>query len=298
MRLSGKLFLSICVAASCVALSPTAASALTPVKAPACPNTFTVLHNDHIGPMQVPAGAYQFTTNGGISCVAAATRFSAFLYDFDGVLPRPWRLNARSRTFTRGNSGQSFTAKPVTTPVNGLVCPSTFQVLHNDRIGNFAVPAGQYTITRLSTRVGCAQAAIWFAQFLDYPNGKLPKPWSVDAKTGTFREGVSTQLGFSVKRTGNAGGGGGRYPFIGAQCPGSFTVDHNDMIGPLFFPRGKYKLILLPDGGITCTQAGKLFAQFLDYPNGRLPRPWVLNANTGSFTRGRGSNVGFVVKPL
>ena len=43
-------------------------------------------------------------------------------------------------------------------------CPSTFTVLHDDRIGTFQVPAGHYQLTTLdSSRLSCAAAADAFS---------------------------------------------------------------------------------------------------------------------------------------
>src|SRR5918996_1301380 len=77
-------------------------------------------------------------------------------------------LNGSTRTFTRGSGGSAgFSVAPATTPSggggghhpHGAVCPGTFQVLHNDRIGSFAVPAGSHTITLLGARrLRCGRA--------------------------------------------------------------------------------------------------------------------------------------------
>ena len=57
-----------------------------PVAAGTCPGTFRVLHDDHIGPLAIPKGAYTITTQ-GIGGARAANRLAAFLQDFDGRLP-------------------------------------------------------------------------------------------------------------------------------------------------------------------------------------------------------------------
>ena len=48
-----------------------------------------------------------------VSCARAADLFADFLQAFDGVLPRPWRMNVRAATFTRGGSGEGFSVKGV-----------------------------------------------------------------------------------------------------------------------------------------------------------------------------------------
>ena len=74
----------------------------------ACPS-FRVLHNDRIGPASLPAGSYEVTpaAGSGLSCAAASRLFTRFLEDYDGVLPRPWRVVAQGSgkaTFTRGSA--------------------------------------------------------------------------------------------------------------------------------------------------------------------------------------------------
>ena len=58
-----------------------------------CPS-FRVLHDDRIGPAVLPAGNYAITIDptSGLACGAAAKLFARFLEDYDGVLPRPWRV--------------------------------------------------------------------------------------------------------------------------------------------------------------------------------------------------------------
>ena len=47
---------------------------------------------------------------------------------------------------------------------------------------------------------------------------------------------------------------------------------------------------------MTCARASRYFTQFLQDFDGKLPSPWVLDVETGSFMRGS-RNVGFRVKP-
>jgi hypothetical protein len=277
-----------------------------------CPGTFEVLHNDHIGRLSLPAGPYVIDVldSSRLSCASASDLFRQFLEDFDGRLPRPWVLNVSSRTFTRGSG--STTGFQVTRwwggggggggrhPATGLACPGFFHVLHNDHIGRLRLPAGEYRITLLSlNRISCARASRYFAQFLQDFDGRLPQPWVLDVETGSFMRG-SRNVGFRVKPTGappNPNTGGGRNPPRGQRrCPGTFRVLHRDRIGRLRLPAGRY-LITLLSNRLSCRSASRRFSQFLDNPSGRLPRPWVLNTGTGTFSRGRGSRTGFRVKP-
>jgi hypothetical protein len=72
-----------------------------------CP-TFRVLHNDRIGSVNLPKGTYQMTALGGLSCAKASSLFRDFLQQFEGNLPGRWRLQGRTATFLRGNSGKGF----------------------------------------------------------------------------------------------------------------------------------------------------------------------------------------------
>jgi hypothetical protein len=180
-----------------------------------CPATFHVLHDDRIGNLELQAGNYQVTVRGGLSCAASSQWFARFLQDWDGVLPRPWRLNVNAQSFSRGNSGVGFSVVRVANPNGGggggrhpgygALCPGTFRVLHNDRIGALRLPRGQYTITRLSAVGGpsCARASRLFTNFLDNDySGILPGRWALDPQTGTFRRGAGS-FGFRVKPAGD-----------------------------------------------------------------------------------------------
>lgn len=82
------------------------------------------------------------------------------------------------------------------------------------------------------------------------------------------------------------------------RCPGTFRVLHNDLIGPLRFPAGPYYLNILNGSRmLTCASSVQLFRAFLDRPDGSLPPPSVIDAQTGTFLRGRGSSTGFRAKP-
>jgi hypothetical protein len=199
------------LALALVALAALAVGAGSASAAPvACPNTFHVLHNDHVGKLKLPEGHYTLTVldDQRISCSHAATLFTKFLEDFDGKLPGNWRVIVRLKEFRRGHSDVGFSVAKGShsghggghhPSGSGKVCPGTFQVLHNDRIGRLKLPAGKYMLTRLTkTSPSCSQVSDLFARFLERPEGNLPAAWRLEAKTGTFiRRG--TPRGFRVK---------------------------------------------------------------------------------------------------
>jgi hypothetical protein len=175
-------------------------------------------------------------------------------------------------------------------------CP-LFHVLHNDRVGDLRLPQGWYRIKPFNPdKLSCAKAASLFAQFLQDFDGNLPGRWRVRVKKSAFQRGRS-DVGFYVKRTGNSGGGGGgggKHPAEGRACPNLFTVLHNDRIGKLDLPKGKYRITLLRKLKPSCQRAATLFAQFLERPDGKLPAPWKLDPETATFKKRPG--VGFRVK--
>ena len=173
-------------------------------------------------------------------------------------------------------------------------CPSTFTVLHDDRVGELRLPAGDYTVTVLDSELlTCAHAGDLFRQFLEDFDGRLPRPWRLDASTATFTRGAGD--GFSVARAvaPSGGGGGGHHP-SGTTCPAYFHVLHDDFVGALELPPGEYRITLLAVGRLTCERAAERFADFLTDFDGRLPRPWVVDPQTATFSRG--AHVGFRVK--
>ena len=174
-----------------------------------CPSTFAVQHNDRIGSLQLPKGAYQVRVD-RITCAQASGLFAAFLNDYDGRLPAAWRSTVRgtgeglfarsgtragafavSLTRSRGGGG--------TRPVSTLVCPSPFRVLNDDQVGLLSLPAGRYRLTRLSAlSPACAQLPSLFQTFLQDPDGILPGGWTVLPEDGTFVRG-SLSYGFRVE---------------------------------------------------------------------------------------------------
>jgi hypothetical protein len=310
-RTRSLLLAAAALAAAAALLSPASASAQAG-SPNVCPATFAVLHDDRIGSMSLPAGPYTVTllNPSVLTCAQASDLFRQFLEDWNGRLPRPWVASAATRTFRRGSgSSVGFSVAPAGSHggggggghyPHGSACPGTFRVLHNDHIGTFAIPRGVYRITLLSVgRMTCSQASSNFARFLQDFDGILPTPWFLDPETGSFMRG-SRNVGFRIKEMVGPpnpnGGGNGTHP-TGNRCPGTFRVLHNDRIGRLRLPRGPYRITLLSGGGLSCSAASRLFTQFLDDFDGVLPRPWILSVRTGTFTRGRGSDTGFRVKP-
>lgn len=270
-----------------------------------CPATFQILHDDHVGAMSLRAGAYVITTN-GISCAAASALFTQFLEDYDGHLPSPWVANVSRRSFTRSGSSTGFSVKrgtfppaPPSPPAPGspTVCPATFSVLQGSRIGSVQFPRGAYRTTLLSGGVGCQQASQLFAAFLDDADGKLPDGWRVSSLSGSARGGRFTSPQgtiFQEQFSGSSTGGGGSSPNGSVSC-GPFRVLSNDRIGSLYLPRGTYNVSTLSADALSCAQAARQFTSFLNAA--AMPSSWVLDAATGTFTRGTGSSAGFRIKP-
>jgi hypothetical protein len=61
------------------------------------------------------------------------------------------------------------------------------------------------------------------------------------------------------------------------QCPSPFTVLHNDSIGPAVLPQGSYMITVIQPG-LQCATASRLFTQFLQDFDGRLPGGWQVVA--------------------
>lgn len=275
--------LTVAIAAG--AIAPATASAQS---ATTCPATFQVLHNDRIGALKLPAGAYQITAT-GLSCAEASRRFTQFLQDWDGNLPSPWRVVASRSQFVRGTSGTNFTVRRVTTPASPGTCAGTFAIFEPVSAAGLRIGLGHWALS-VAGGLSCTTAFQVFAQTAD--TNLVPPGWTVDPATNTFRRGGQS---FVAANQGDAPSGIGRS--TGTRCTATFRVLNNDRIGSLRLPRGNYLITLLPGSGLTCPVASDLFAAFLRHPDGRLPRPWRLNAQTATFTRGSGSSIGFHVEP-
>jgi hypothetical protein len=173
----------------------------------------------------------------------------------------------------------------------GTACPGDFRVLHNDHIGSWSVPGGDYRITILpgSGSLSCQRAANRFARFLDDYDGVLPGSWVLTSSkpaVATFTR--ATGGGFRVKPDSASGGGptpggGGRVYPSGQRCPDTFQVRHQDQIGALPVPAGAY-VITVSAKGPACPIASSDLAAFLQRPDGKLPGGWRLDVGRGKFT--------------
>jgi hypothetical protein len=301
------------VAGVLAAAAPAQAQTPAPVAA-VCPALFHVLHDDSVGSLVLPQGRYRITTfgTGAPNCSHASDLLRQFLEDWDGQLKRPWVVNAAIGGFTRGSGTTGFTVTPAPPgtpdaggggrhPATGSDCPGLFQVLHTDFIGAVEVPAGWYRITVLSIGgLSCAQASTLFAQFLQDFDGRLPGGWALDPGTATFMQRNSPNTAFRVEAATPSeprNDDRGSHPGTGAnRCPASFRVQNNDRIGALRLPAGRYRITSY--GRVNCTAAASLFTDFLQHPDGRLPRPWRLDADAGAFWRGASQANGFRAKPV
>jgi len=105
-----------CVACLLIGLFAAAFALPQSAGAAGCPN-FHVLHDDRIGPAVFPAGSYAVepAAGSGLTCADASRLFTRFLEDWDGVLPRPWRVRAQTATFFKpaNPTRSAFRVEPV-----------------------------------------------------------------------------------------------------------------------------------------------------------------------------------------
>jgi hypothetical protein len=177
------------------ALSVLALSGAGTASAATCPS-FKVLHNDRIGPANLPAGNYTVTTDTGLSCQAASQLFTRFLQDWDGNLPKPWRVVAEGTgkaSFTRGSQPGFSVARSGGGEGGGgnnelgRLCSGTFTVNASTDVGPLFFPKGQYlTYIPAQSGITCRRASVLFTKFLAAPEGQLPFPWRVKTQTATF----------------------------------------------------------------------------------------------------------------
>jgi hypothetical protein len=253
--------------------------------APACPGTFTVLHNDRVGRMAVPRGAYAVRTT-GVSCVTAAKLIDRFLDDADGVLPGGWTTAASGIGFTNPATGATITLGTPSRPVGPGGCAGTFAVLHSDRIGALSLPAGAYVIR--TRGMSCATASRQFAYFLYHDfAGRLPSGWTLNVSARRFAHGSAS---FTLTRTGGTSGGG-VHPNLAITCPGTVTLGAGTSIGSLVLPAGRYYVNVFSN--YSCPNATAAFKRFA--AAGALPAQWTLEPQTGTFLLGR---EGFQVEPV
>lgn len=154
-----------------------------------CPGTFTVLHNDHIGRLKLPAGEYQITTK-RLHCWFDIQKLQLFLASYEsGNLPRPWKVIPAQKKIQRSTNSW-FTLKRVgrkpiggTSTPNSSSCSTNFLVVNSTQIDGTPVAAGRYTIVTLGS-YSCRTASTMFKQFL--AAGKTPLEWTFVPETGLF----------------------------------------------------------------------------------------------------------------
>jgi hypothetical protein len=279
------LSLSVIVAAV-VGMS---AAASSPADVARCKTSFTVLHNDRVGALQIPKGQY-FMTPVGLNCVAASELFTRFLDDFDGVLPGGWRADAATRSFVNPLTNQSIAiGSPLSPkPSSRGVCPGTFTVEHNDRIGRLSLRAGKYQLT-VRGGLACSTASSQLAFFLFHDfAGTLPRPWKLNLAARRFSKGKSS---FTVKFVSKSGksGGGGVHPNLAVTCPNTVSIAAPVTLNSLIIPAGSYYVNVFSN--LSCSSASSFFRQFAT--SGQLPAQWTLQPDTATFLRG---NEGFQIE--
>jgi hypothetical protein len=305
LRSSRLIPLGALVAASLlIAIVAAGAAPAAPAKCP----TFRVLHDDRIGSVSLPAGTYGVSPT-KLSCATASDLFTEFLDDWDGKLPRPWKIKGNGvgkATFT-GSGGQRFSVARGggggggggggQHPASGLVCSTRLAITADERIGALKLAKGTYIIDRLSTTSpSCDQDIDLATSFLADFDGKLPDGWVVLPDDGTFVRG-SVTYGFRLEPASGGGKHPHRFPASATRCGPTFHVLHADHVGRLRFPAGQYWLYVLKGSTVSCSQAPKFFALFLARPAGDLPKPWIIDTSTGTFLRGKGGSTGFRAKP-
>ncbi|HKF83899.1 MAG TPA: hypothetical protein VKB23_13175 [Solirubrobacterales bacterium] len=117
-----------------------------------------------------------------------------FLEDWDGNLPKPWRVSAEGSakaSFTRGGL-PGFTVSLTSgggggSSELGALCAGTFTVNAGSDVGPLYFAKGPYLLY-IPTRsaITCRRASVLFTRFLASPGGMLPAPWRVATQTATF----------------------------------------------------------------------------------------------------------------
>lgn len=110
------------------------------------------------------------------------------------------RLQALTAVLAAALASAAPAAPATAAPGDRVVCPGSFQVQNNDRIGKLELPAGAYRIT--VRRMSCQDATAKFRRFLKLPSGDLPNNWEVRPKKAKIRNPTNGKS-FRVKRTGS-----------------------------------------------------------------------------------------------
>ena len=153
-------------------------------------------------------------------------------------------------------------------------------------VGKLSLPAGPYTIT-VRGGLSCASASDLFRQFLEDWDGRLPRPWALNVRRPRSRAGANGDTGFSVKRTSvpqwrrrwRQAPGQRREPV--RPSSGCCTTTASAAQGRA----GNYRITTLAVGRISCAAPPPVRRVLQDF-DGRLPRPWFLDPQTGTFLRG------------
>jgi len=193
------------------------ATAFAPAGAGAagCPS-FRVLHNDRIGPAVLPAGNYSVTPapSSALNCANASRLFTRFLEDWDGVLPRPWRVvsQGRGRAAFRRAGALGFTVARIGGGGGGnnrlgVLCRNSFTVNTGTRVGPLQFPRGEYLLyIPPRSGISCRRASVLFTRFLGAPGGRLLNPWRVRVQTATFfKPAHAARSAFRVEAATGAG---------------------------------------------------------------------------------------------
>jgi hypothetical protein len=188
-RLATSAALALVAALSLIALIGPGSAAAAP-----CPS-FKVLHNDRIGAANLPAGNYEIKVKAGLSCEEGSQLFTRFLQDWDGNLPKPWRVVAEGSgkaSFTR-NGQPGFSVERIGGGGGGgnnelgKLCTDSYTVNAGSDVGPLFFAKGQYALyLPAKSAITCRRASVLFTRFLAAPGGRLPSPWRVQTQTATF----------------------------------------------------------------------------------------------------------------
>ena len=275
-----------------------------------------MLHDDTVGALYLPKGNYTITLldPAALSCAEASDLFRQFLEDLDGRLPRPWVVDAQASTFTRGAQRlrglQRRSGRPAAAAVaaaatirRGTICPGTFQVLHDDHIGTFAVPKGHYLVTLLVGRPDQLRSKA--AAYLGALPGRLRRRPARARGSSTPRPARSCaarrNVGFRIKELAGppapaAAAAAAPTRAASAARPRS-GCSNNDSIGRLRLRKGPYRITLVGRGGLVPARLAavpELPAGLRGHASAALE---ARTSQTATFTRGGSRSAGFRVKP-
>lgn len=277
-----RLVLALTIVATAAAVTASTSLVASASAANTCPS-FHVLHNDSIGKVKIPAGQYSVSPK-GVTCKNSAILIERFLDDYDGNLPDGWTITGGSSiVFKKSGTSESITMKRTTVAPSGGggsdtqngVCPGSFTVLHNDKVGGMPLKAGQYQIR--TKGLYCWFDTQKLAYFLDYnETGKLPSPWTVVSALKKIQR--SPNHYFTLKYLGNSGGG--YHPGSMVRCSKTLTVKTAGLLAGMTFAPGVYYVNVAP--GTTCAGATNLFSQWL--AAGAVNNSWKVNSQTATFS--------------